>query len=988
MEEMGTTMNNSNAHRPARVRRWAAVAGSAVLAVTMADVAVTSAAPNRAAFAPVSIDLCATTGTATLPLAGGGTTGVAVWGYVLGDCTSGAGTAAVGQAPVIQANAGDTVTINLHNGLTEATSLAFQGQPLPSDMAGVAPSASKPYTFTATAGTFLYEAGPTKNMAHQIAMGMHGVLKVLPATAGQAYAPAATAFDVETTVLISEIDPALALNPTTFDMRTFAAKWTLLNGKASPNVPVLASAAAGQKVLIRYVNAGSTYHSMSLLGAEQTVIAEDGNVRTFPYKVVAQTVGPGVTTDMIVQVPATAKIGSRYTVFDGNLQTRNMGRKPAKAGNATYGGAVGFIEVSGTAGPDVAGPLTSAVAMGANLTATVSDVTTGGSNVAAAEYFVDSLGLPGTGTAMTGTFGSPTVNVTTVAPVVGVGFHTIYVRGLDAAGNWGAVTAFVPPYNTADTVGPISSAFSITPAIANGVSDITLHGTISDATTGGSAILGAEVSINGGGWIAVGDIIKPNGVDATTVSFEQVIPASALGALADGTYTIDVRGYDVNAAAPGAVSSFQFVLDRQGPAVVGFSYLPYGWINGQVGVQTSIPAVRVKANIYDERSGVRNAEIFLDNQGVTGNGAVMVQDDGIWNIITATKGFSLDVPLSTFRLHADGDIQVWVHARDFAGNWGGFYDAASSRIKLDKVAPTQSSVAVDSSNFLDSVLTGTAADALSGVMVTNYSLDGGTATAASGTTSFTAHFGPLSNGPHSVLVTTYDLAGNSVSTTVNFTVQAPVWFSTAGNSNPPGVGGTADDADIYKLTGSAFSRNWDATTHGVPSGSNVDGYSRVNDTQFYVSFSGSQTLPGISGTVQDEDIVYYNNGLWSLWFDGSANGFTGDIDGFDIVGGTLFFSTDANFSGGDNGDIFQWNGGSSYTRVVNLSSGNIDGLSYIDSTHFFVSFSSTTTNLPGGLSVQDEDIVYYNGSTWSVWFDGTAAGLTSNNLDIDAFDVG
>jgi hypothetical protein len=37
--------------------------------------------------------------------------------------------------------------------------------------------------------------------------------------------------------------------------------------------------------------------------------------------------------------------------------------------------------------------------------------------------------------------------------------------------------------------------------------------------------------------------------------------------------------------------------------------------------------------------------------------------------------------------------------------------------------------------------------------------------------------------------------------------------------------------------------------------------------------------------------------------------------------------------------------------------------------------------------VQDEDVIYYNMGVWSVYFDGTAHGLTSNNLDIDAFDV-
>jgi hypothetical protein len=38
-------------------------------------------------------------------------------------------------------------------------------------------------------------------------------------------------------------------------------------------------------------------------------------------------------------------------------------------------------------------------------------------------------------------------------------------------------------------------------------------------------------------------------------------------------------------------------------------------------------------------------------------------------------------------------------------------------------------------------------------------------------------------------------------------------------------------------------------------------------------------------------------------------------------------------------------------------------------------------------TAQDEDVVRLNAGTWSVSFDGTAHGLTSDNLDVDAFDV-
>ncbi len=37
--------------------------------------------------------------------------------------------------------------------------------------------------------------------------------------------------------------------------------------------------------------------------------------------------------------------------------------------------------------------------------------------------------------------------------------------------------------------------------------------------------------------------------------------------------------------------------------------------------------------------------------------------------------------------------------------------------------------------------------------------------------------------------------------------------------------------------------------------------------------------------------------------------------------------------------------------------------------------------------MQDEDIVYYNNGTWSLWFDGTARGSERQQPDIDAMSI-
>jgi hypothetical protein len=80
------------------------------------------------------------------------------------------------------------------------------------------------------------------------------------------------------------------------------------------------------------------------------------------------------------------------------------------------------------------------------LRAVVDDTSTGGSNIAAAEYFLDAVGAPGTGKALSasdGSFSSITEAVRATVKVQGLasGTHTIYVRGQDAAGNWGATSS-------------------------------------------------------------------------------------------------------------------------------------------------------------------------------------------------------------------------------------------------------------------------------------------------------------------------------------------------------------------------------------------------------------------------------------------------------------------------------------------------------------------------------------------------------------------
>ena len=259
-------------------------------------------------------------------------------------------------------------------------------------------------------------------------------------------------------------------------------------------------------------------------------------------------------------------------------------------------------------------------------------------------------------------------------------------------------------------------------------------------------------------------------------------------------------------------------------------------------------------------------------------------------------------------------------------------------------------------------------------------------------------------GPRSVTLRAQDAAGNwgTVTVTVNVSAApAQIWFSTLGNAKPPGVSGTADDADVYRWTSSAYTRDWDASTAGLMGTANVDGYDRVDATHFYLSFAATSTTIAGLGTVDDEDVVFYNGGTWSQSFDGGAHGLTAsglDLDAISVRGSMLYFSTLGNtkvpgvLGTADDADIYSWDG-ARYSRVWDASaaglsaSANVDGYVRVDATHFYLSFSPTSSTVPGLGVVQDEDVIYANAGTWSTYFDGTARRLTSDALDVDAFDV-
>lgn len=150
-------------------------------------------------------------------------------------------------------------------------------------------------------------------------------------------------------------------------------------------------------------------------------------------------------------------------------------------------------------------------------------------------------------------------------------------------------------------------------------------------------------------------------------------------------------------------------------------------------------------------------------------------------------------------------------------------------------------------------------------------------------------------------------------------------------NNPIVLGSlNVDDSDVVQFNATAlgdttagtFSLFFDASLVGLDTdGEDVDAVEQLADGRLLFSTTGSATVPGISSTVQDEDVLVFTPtalgantaGSWALYFDGSDVGLadTSDEDVFALAtdtAGKLYLATVGNFAvpgiSGANEDIF------------------------------------------------------------------------------------
>ncbi|RKS77382.1 multicopper oxidase [Motilibacter peucedani] len=640
---------------------------------------------------------------------------IPIWGF----STTGAAGSATAPGPVLVVNAGDAVTLTLHNAIDgETMSLALPGQQAVSssgaigdDVTGVGSGGTRTYTFTAgRPGTFVYEAGHTANGTRQVAMGLAGALVVLPGdhTAyGAGSTGPSTAYDDDAPLVLSEIDPRLNADPAHFDMRSFRPVYRLVNGEVFPETNSV-STDQGHTVLLRYVNVGSETHSMSLLGADQLEVAQDGHPMRFGTRLAAESIEPGQTVDTLVTMPTGPE--AKVAVYEAALHLDN-GQHTADPRQFAFGGMLTFLDTNAPApSTDVVGPTATHIALTPNPSNGLADVTVtadlsdanGGSAVTQAELVVDDPTAtgPGFGTPMTGAFGTVDVShatgtiPTAVLDTLDAGKHTVYVRAMDSAGNWGVVGSAVL---SLPKTGPQTVAGSVVDVPANGTADLEISATGDDSAAGGT-ITAAEYFIDTAGPDGTGTPLTPNRT-ATVVAESATVPAAQVAALGEGRHHLLIHSKD-SLGLWGPTLDVALPVDLTGPQVDAAAIGPNP-SNGLLSDKSNPGYLLISAQVTDKDAGgavqstLTDAEAFLDPKAANpagGAGIQLIAVDG--RMDSPTESVYGLLPIGQVKALADGDHTVSVRGQDAAGNWGPLF---AFKLTVDKTAPVLSAFAASPS---------------------------------------------------------------------------------------------------------------------------------------------------------------------------------------------------------------------------------------------------------------------------------------------------
>jgi len=206
------------------------------------------------------------------------------------------------------------------------------------------------YTWTnLKPGTYLYHSGT--HPAVQVQMGLYGAL-THDAAALNAYS--GVSYGNEVVLLFSDIDPVLHAHVAAGTYGTpppagitstidFDPKYFLINGEpfTAGHSPI-PSGKPGNKLLLRFLNAGLRDYAPVLQGLHMNIVAENGNLFPHPRSQYSLLLSAGKTNDALV----TAAKGGKVAIYDRRLNlTNNL---------IPGGGLMTFLQFT-TTNPDTTG---------------------------------------------------------------------------------------------------------------------------------------------------------------------------------------------------------------------------------------------------------------------------------------------------------------------------------------------------------------------------------------------------------------------------------------------------------------------------------------------------------------------------------------------------------------------------------------------------------------------------------------------------------
>lgn len=255
-----------------------------------------------------------------------------------------------------------SLVIHLKNTLTEPVSVvipgqfAVQGDPARNPDGRVRsftheapPGGTADYTWpNLQPGTYLYHSG--SHPALQVQMGLYGAVTRLSGF-GEAYP--GVQFERERTLLFSEIDPDLhdavaaddyGPGKTVTSTLKYSPQYFLINSVSYTNglLPVFVGR-PGDRILLRFINAGLDYRIPTLNNGYFALLSEDGSPLPYPRETYTAMLSPLKTMDALFSVAAEAP-PQTFALYDRRLGLVN-------ATSMDMGGMLTHLDVSSPACP-------------------------------------------------------------------------------------------------------------------------------------------------------------------------------------------------------------------------------------------------------------------------------------------------------------------------------------------------------------------------------------------------------------------------------------------------------------------------------------------------------------------------------------------------------------------------------------------------------------------------------------------------------------